>query len=425
MGARPIRPTLMTVSSQVKPHSGGRRRVIVVGGGVAGLETLIGLRTLAGDRVDLELISPAPRFAYRPLAVAAGVGRPPGSALELSALAESLGATFTCDTVRSIDSAENIVHLGSGEHRDYDFLVLAPGARAEESIPGAITFGMPRGIERFRQVIGAAERGHLQEIVFAMPAGCGWPVGLYELAMLTAQRLARTGVHPKITLVTPEAAPLALFGARASAAVLEELEELGIHFVPDLHPYELAWGELRARPGNVRIQADVVITLPHLSGPAIPGVPSDPDGFIPVSPIGLVRGHRDIYAAGDATALEVKYDAIAAEQADAVASAIAHHVGANVEVRPFRPLIRGVLLSAGRPGHLEGTLSGQTGEVGTSSPSPLWWPPATIAAQYLGPYLSEQVTGEPALPCGQSQAELGASLAGMAVELDLEDAVGV
>jgi sulfide:quinone oxidoreductase len=249
-------------------------------------------------------------------------------------------------------------------------------------------------------------------------------MGLYELAMLTAQRLSVARARANITIVTPEPAPLALFGGRASGAVLEDLEELGVHFVPDLHPYELAWGELRARPGNVRIQADVVITLPHLRGPAIPGVPCDDRGFIPVSHVGLVRGHHDIYAAGDATTFPVKFGAIAAQQADAVAAAVALQAGANVEVRPFRPVIHGVLLSAGRPRYLEGTLTGETGETGTTSLSPMWWPPAKIAAPYLAPYLSEQITGEPVLPRGLSDEELRASLAGMSVELDLEQAVG-
>ena len=44
--------------------------VVVAGGGVAGLEGLLALRALAGDRVDLTLVAPDPEFTYRPLAVA-------------------------------------------------------------------------------------------------------------------------------------------------------------------------------------------------------------------------------------------------------------------------------------------------------------------------------------------------------------------
>jgi hypothetical protein len=44
-------------------------RVVIAGGGVAGLEALLALRALAADRVQLTLVSPAADFFYRPLAV--------------------------------------------------------------------------------------------------------------------------------------------------------------------------------------------------------------------------------------------------------------------------------------------------------------------------------------------------------------------
>jgi hypothetical protein len=51
-------------------NSFGGVRVLIAGGGVAGLEALLALRALAGDLVDLELLAPEPAFWYRPLAVA-------------------------------------------------------------------------------------------------------------------------------------------------------------------------------------------------------------------------------------------------------------------------------------------------------------------------------------------------------------------
>jgi sulfide:quinone oxidoreductase len=44
-------------------------RVVVAGGGVAGLEALMALRALAGARVELTLVAPHDDFVYRPLAV--------------------------------------------------------------------------------------------------------------------------------------------------------------------------------------------------------------------------------------------------------------------------------------------------------------------------------------------------------------------
>jgi len=50
-----------------RPKSYGGLRVLIAGGGVAGLETLLALRALAGDLVDLELLAPEPALWYRPL----------------------------------------------------------------------------------------------------------------------------------------------------------------------------------------------------------------------------------------------------------------------------------------------------------------------------------------------------------------------
>ena len=44
-------------------------RVVICGGGIAGVEGLLRLRRLAGDSVDIELIAPNPDLVYRPMAV--------------------------------------------------------------------------------------------------------------------------------------------------------------------------------------------------------------------------------------------------------------------------------------------------------------------------------------------------------------------
>ena len=48
--------------------------VMIAGGGVAALEGLMALHELAADRISLELVTPTPEFAYRPLAVAEPFG---------------------------------------------------------------------------------------------------------------------------------------------------------------------------------------------------------------------------------------------------------------------------------------------------------------------------------------------------------------
>jgi sulfide:quinone oxidoreductase len=66
-----------------------------------------------------------------------------------------------------------------------------------------------------------------------------------------------------------------------------------------------------------------VLTLPHLDGPAIAGLPSDGAGFLVTDVHGRVTGAPDVYAAGDVTAFAVKQGGIACQQADAAAADIA------------------------------------------------------------------------------------------------------
>ena len=109
-------------------------------------------------------------------------------------------------------------------------------------------------------------------------------------------------------------------------------------------------------------------------------------------------GARGVYAAGDATAFPIKQGGLATQQADAVAEAIAVDLGFRRDARPFRPVLRGLLLTGGAPLYLRAEL-GPAGEVraarhapaaiaGEASSRALWWPPGKIAGRYLAPYLA-------------------------------------
>ncbi len=387
------------VPLRLTPNAAARRRVVIAGGGVAALECLIALRTLAGERVSLELISPERTFAYRPLAVAAAFGAEPGPGIDLQDLACTTGATYTTDAVTAVNPTTGVVTLASGKRSSYDVLVMAPGARVLDAIPGAIAFGTSRGTRRFRSFIAEAEHGRISRIVFAVPGELAWPLPLYELGLLTAERLHAAGASVDITLLTPEPAPLAMFGSRASGAVREELQEARIHFRPRLQARELAWGGLLAGPGNVRIPADAVVTVPELRGPAVEGLPADERGFLPVDAHGLVRGTTNVYGAGDAIAFPIKHGALASQQADAAAEAIAARLGVQLDPSPFRPTLRGLLVTGGQPGYMEAEVAGD-GTPGVLSSQPLWWPPAKVACRYLAPYLTGQITGGPTLADG-------------------------
>src|SRR5918994_1075991 len=97
----------------------------------------------------------------------------------------------------------------------------------------------------------------------------------------------------------------------------------------------------------------------------------------------------EIYAAGDVTSFPLKQGGVAAQQADTAAAAIAAAAGALVTPRPFRPVLRGMLLTGTSPAYLRREVGTGHNETHSLDGEPLWWPPAKIVATYLGPFLAE------------------------------------
>jgi sulfide:quinone oxidoreductase len=101
-----------------------------------------------------------------------------------------------------------------------------------------------------------------------------------------------------------------------------------------------------------------------------------------------VRGLADVYAAGDGTSFPVKQGGLACQQADAIAELLAAAAGADVDPTPFRPLLRGRLLTGLGAQYLEHPLAGGGGE-GARSELRLWSAHRKVDGRYLSPWLAE------------------------------------
>jgi CBS domain-containing protein len=211
---------------------------------------------------------------------------------------------------------------------------------------------------------------------------------------MTADRLRSDRIHKvELSFVTPEDEPLGLFGHVASDAVRELLEEREIVLRTSVYPSEVLEEGLLLSTADV-LPADRVVALPSLRGPRIDGIPQTIDGFVPVDAHARVEGLVDVFAAGDITSYPVKQGGIAAQQADAAAEAIAADAGADVTMHPFRPVLRGMLLTGGVPRYLRRETSEDT-DTSTVSTEALWWPPAKVAGRYLAPFLAAFAGVEP------------------------------
>jgi sulfide:quinone oxidoreductase len=382
-------------------------RLLVAGGGVAALEAVIALRELAEERVSVELLSSKAEFAYRPLAVAEPFGSEPIMRYDLLSMADDLGAGFHLGTLHEVDAKERVVRTTRGDELSWDALLIAVGARMGIGIEGAVTVKGPGFTGRFRSVIRELEDRRLRRLTFAVPPGASWPLPLYELALMTAAVVRTSGLRKvELRFVTPEAEPLELFGTQASQALRTMLDERGIELYTDHYPAAAEEDGLALVPREEGpLPADRVVSLPRLRGPAIAGLPSDGGGFIPVDLHGRVRGLEAVFAAGDATDFPIKQGGIATQQADAAAQTIAAEAGAGIEPQPFRPVLRGLLLTGGSPRFMRAEVSGGRGEDWEVSESALWWPPSKIAGRYLSPYMGVR-HGEFARPSGGVPVEV-------------------
>lgn len=365
--------------------------VVVAGGGIAGVETLLALRSLTGDALSFTLVSPARQLHYRPFAVLEPFTSRATRHYDLGEICADLDVTHQREALAGVDPHARTILTEGGERIGYDALVLAPGAHAAAGLPRAHTFYADADPGSLHWVVSELEQGMTRRVAFVVPPGPTWPLPLYELALMTAARVREMGVRDaELTLVTPEDAPLGLFHGAGSAAVADRLAQAGITFAGSTYAHDYDGRTLALTPGERTLEAERVVALPVLSGPAIPGVPSDADGFVHVDEHGRVPGLPDVYAVGDATTFAVKQGGIAAQQADAVATLVARSAGASAPEPSTRPLLRAVLFTGDGPVYLRATITGGESVVSSASRHCPWWPPHKVAARYLAPYLADR-----------------------------------
>jgi sulfide:quinone oxidoreductase len=304
-----------------------------------------------------------------------------------------MGADFIHGSLTEVAAGDRRVALENGSEIGYDFLIVCVGGRLEPSIEGAITFPGPElfDIDSF---IELARRHESRTLVFVAPLRSSWPLPVYELALMTQHRTRELGSDLRIIVVTAEHSPLALFGERASAALSEMLKARGIELHTDAPVRSYTGKQLVLVPDNRMIDAEEVVALAEIVGPRVPGLPMDEGGFIPIDEHARVVGVEDVFAAGDGTNFPVKHGGMAAQEADAAAEQISALVGGKVtHPEPFKPILRGKLLTGDESLHMSHGITGGRGE-GEVSPDSLWWPPQKIAGRYLAAWLGHEEPGD-------------------------------
>ncbi len=368
------------------PDATAKPRVLIAGGGVAGVEALLALRPHAAA-VDVTMLSPDPDFLYRPMTVEEPFSGQPAEQLELAPIVAAAESQLRRASLAAVRAEDRRVVLGDGSDLPFDRLLVAIGGRAVAPYTSALMFmgaGAPLSVDELLRRAGDGGR-----IAFIAPPGASWPLPVYELALMTWRAAKRARAKIEIEIATPDPEPLALFGPVGSAAVAELLAARGIVFHGGAEVTEDEDGALRLTPGGPHLDAAVAVSVPQLRGPGIDGLPADGAGFIPVDEHARVSGLSGVYAAGDGTDCPIKQGGIATQLADAAAEHIVAELCGGPEPRPFRPVLRAQLITGPDTLHLLRDL-GDPADRGRASSDPLWSDSQKIAGRHLSAWLAAE-----------------------------------
>lgn len=372
------------MSHPARPQD-GVLRVVIVGGGIAGAEAMLALRALAGDRVSLTLVAPNDELVLPALLVAEPFALGHAGRYSLAELLAEADAERVAGSLAAVEPSTRQIRLDDGTSLGYDALILTVGARAVARVEHASTWDPHDSVEMFGGLLRDLEHGYTKRVAFVIPTGAVWPLPAYELAMMTSRQVWSMGIDDaQITLITPEAIPLAMFGSTASVALREELQAAGVRLetatvarVAPGHPVTIV-----LQPTTHQLEVDRVIALPGLSGPDIPGTARAHDGFIAVTPRYRMRDSENVWAAGDAIAYPVKFGGLAAQQADIIAADIASQTGVQAPPAPGSLRLSGVLMTGATPRPV-----GRARPAAPVEPTPLWQPSTKMFGTYLTPYV--------------------------------------
>jgi NADH:ubiquinone reductase (H+-translocating) len=300
---------------------GGWPRVVVVGGGFAGLSTV---RELRGADVDMLLLDQDLYNTFQPLLyrVATGGLNPGDVTYALRAFAARHGnAQFRRMTVTGLDAARRCVRTDTGEEIEYDYLVLCCGVTANYfGIPGAedhartiytrnasievrdlmlgnieaVAQGRPEAIEPVVVIVGAGPTGVEMAGTLAELRNIALPVTYPELDQ----------GRVRVILVEMTDHVLGPFAPRLRKYTAKELRKRGVELrlgtaVKEVHPDGVVLSDGERVPSAVTIWCTGVKVDDQVAGW---GLPQGRGGRIQVEPDMRVVGHPEIFAVGDGAA---------------------------------------------------------------------------------------------------------------------------
>ena len=354
------------MSARRRRPAEGAPRVIVVGGGFAGLAAVKEL-TRAGAQVmlvDRNIYSTFQPLLYQ---VATGGLNPGDVAFPLRVFAAKHGARFRHGELQSIDAAGRQITLTDGTVLDYDYLVLGTGVSAAYyGVTGAAEHTVGLYTRRDAVTLRDHVLDRLEQLDVQGPGKAvnftvvgGGATGV-ELAGALAELRALDDAFPEVNradenirLVEMAPALLAPFHPKLQAYALAELRDRGVDVRLNTKIREIAEDRVILEDGD-ELPSDVTVWAAGVSAPAAVshwGLPQSQGGRIRVWPDLQVAGQDGIFAVGDLALIEdqpLPQLAQPAIQTGRHAGKQIARLMAGQPARPFRYHDKGIMATIGR-----------------------------------------------------------------------------
>ena len=318
------------------------KKVLVLGGGFAGIESAIFLRK---NNYDVTLVSDRDYFYIYPTSIWVPTGEInfKDICIDLTELQKAHGFELIVDGVDKIEAKEHRITLKSGKTiTDYDYLVVATGAAKMK----------PKGVENTLSICAAPEQSllikeRIDELVkkgsgkiafgfggnpndtSAVRGGPG-----FELLFNVHNLLKKKGIRDnfELTFFAPMEKPGARMGDKALGMMDMIFKRTNIkkHFGKKIKSFETDGVIFE---DESKLESDFVMFIPAGDGHEVikdSDLPQNGAGFVKINDFCEVDGFENIYAVGDVAAIEgPDWRAKQGHIAEVMARNVAHNIKAK------------------------------------------------------------------------------------------------
>lgn len=319
-------------------------RVVVLGGGVGGTLVANLVDRSLGRDARVTVVDPTGMHEYQPGYLYVALGDASGHWLsrdERTLLRPRVELAVE-EAVR-IHPDTRTVQLARGGSLDWDYLVIATGARLmHEQVPGLVQgahgFYSLRDAERLREALRTFRGGRVRVGVAGIPYKC--PPAPVEFTFMVEEYLRKRGLRDRseVTLLSPLNRAFTI--ESASKLIEPIMAERGIELSSffNVESVDPSAGTVSSLEGE-KVEYDLLVLVPPHRGQqvVIDSELGDASGWLPTDRFTLQVGeHERIFGLGDATDLPIsKSGSTAHFEAPVIASRIASSIRGTAPKRNY------------------------------------------------------------------------------------------